>query len=135
MRYLIPSCLGVKKSRNLLSRDRKGALPHASGRSHECERGTHECVRYVVSLLLLASVCEGAIVLDRMAVIVGNHVIKTSDIDRDLRLTEFMNREPLNLGSEAKRRSAERLIDQEIIRMEIVTGGYRRPSEAEADAF
>lgn len=70
-----------------------------------------------------------------MAVIVGLHVIKASDIDRDLRLTEFMNREPLNLNREAKRRSAERLIDQEVIRMEIVTGGYRRPSDPEADAY
>ena len=65
----------------------------------------------------------------------GRHVIKTSDIVRDLRVTEFLNREPLDLGSAAKRKSAERLIDQEIIRQEIVTGGYRRPSEAEAEAF
>jgi peptidyl-prolyl cis-trans isomerase SurA len=75
------------------------------------------------------------VVIDRIAVIVGRHVIKTSDIVRDLRVTEFLNREPLDLGPEAKRKSAERLIDQEIIRQEIVTGGYRRPSEAEGEAF
>jgi len=34
-----------------------------------------------------------AVVLDRIAVIVGKHVIKTSDIDVDLRLTAFLNRE------------------------------------------
>jgi len=88
-----------------------------------------------VVLLFLVSALEGAVVIDRIAVIVGQHVIKASDIDRDLRLTEFMNREPLNLNREAKRRSAERLIDQEVIHMEILTGGYRRPSDAEADAF
>ena len=73
--------------------------------------------------------------MDRMAVIVGKHVIKTSDIVRDLRVTEFLNREPLELGSDAKRKSAERLIDQEIIRQEIVSGGYRRPSDEEGTAF
>jgi len=86
-------------------------------------------------LLILAGAAPDSVVIDRMAVIVGRHVIKTSDMLRDLRLTEFLNREPLELGAEAKRKSAERLIDQEIIRQEIVTGGYRRPSEAEGLAF
>jgi len=90
---------------------------------------------HVASLLLLAGMCQAAVVLDRIAVIVGKHVIKTSDIDRDLRLTEFLNRESLDLGSAARRRAAERLIDQEIIRQEIVTGQYKRPSDSEADAL
>jgi peptidyl-prolyl cis-trans isomerase SurA len=85
--------------------------------------------------LMLANAAQAGVVIDRIAVIVGRHVIKTSDIVRDLRVTELLNREPLDLGSAAKRKSAERLIDQEIIRQEIVTGGYRRPSEAEASAF
>ena len=90
---------------------------------------------FAASTLVSTLAVQAAKVIDRMAVIVGNHVIKASDIDRDLRLTEFMNREPLNLNAEAKRKSADRLIDQEVIRREIETGGYRRPSEAEADAF
>jgi peptidyl-prolyl cis-trans isomerase SurA len=88
-----------------------------------------------VLFLILASAQQSAAVIDRIAVIVGRHVIKTSDIVRDLRLTEFLNRESVNLGPEAKRKSAERLIDQEIIRQEIVTGGYRRPPEAEGQAY
>jgi hypothetical protein len=86
-------------------------------------------------LLLIASAVQGAHVIDRIAVIVGRHVIKTSDIARDLRVTEFLNGEPLDLSPGATRKSAERLIDQEILRQEIVTGGYRRPSETEAEAF
>ena len=88
-----------------------------------------------ILFLMLASTAPGAEVIDRMAVIVGRHVIKTSDILRDLRVTEFLNREPLELGAEAKKKSAERLIDQEIIRQEIVTGGYRRPSDEDGSAF
>jgi hypothetical protein len=73
-----------------------------------------------------------AVVLDRIAVIVGKRVIKTSDIDVDLRLTAFLNREPVRADSDNKRRSAERLIDQEIIRQEIISGGFRRPAESQA---
>jgi peptidyl-prolyl cis-trans isomerase SurA len=83
----------------------------------------------------VAGEAPGVEVIDRMAVIVGRHVIKTSDILRDLRVTEFLNREPLELGAEARRKSAERLIDQEIIRQEILTGGYRRPSDEDGEAF
>jgi len=85
--------------------------------------------------VMLASAAPGAEVIDRIAVIVGRHVIKTSDIARDLRLTDFLNREPLELSAEAKKNSAERLIDQEIIRQEIVTGGYRRPTDEDAESF
>ena len=71
-------------------------------------------------------------VLDRIAVIVGKRVIKTSDIDVDLRLTAFLNREPVRSDPENRHRSAERLIDQEIIRQEIISGGFRRPAESQA---
>ena len=83
-------------------------------------------------LLGMSALLSGAVVLDRIAVIAGKHVIKSSDIDRDIRLTDFLNRAPLNFSASAKREAAERLITQQIIRDEIVSGGYRRPPEAEA---
>jgi len=88
--------------------------------------------RTILALALAATFVSGAVVLDRIAVIVGKHVIKLSDIDRDLRVTDFLNRAPLDLSSQAKRQSAERLINQQIIRQEIVNSGYRRPGESEA---
>jgi hypothetical protein len=75
---------------------------------------------------------RAGVVLDRIAVIVGKRVIKTSDIDLDQRLTAFLNQEPVRPDSENRRRSAERLIDQEIIRQEIISGGFRRPAEDRA---
>jgi hypothetical protein len=86
-------------------------------------------------LLMMAGASSAVVVLDRMAVIVGKHVVKTSDIEWDLRVTEFLNREPLHFSPQAKRKSAERLIDQEIIRQEIVTGNYRRPPDSDAAAL
>jgi hypothetical protein len=86
-----------------------------------------------LSAMLTGVLLSGAaVVLDRIAVIAGTHVIKASDIDRDIRLTNFLNRAPLNLTPSAKREAAERLITQQIIRDEIVSGGYRRPPEFEA---
>jgi hypothetical protein len=75
------------------------------------------------------------VILNRIAVIVGKHAIKTSDIDLDQRLTAFLNRENVRSGSDDKRRAAERLIDQEIIRQEIISGGFRRPAESQAAAL
>jgi hypothetical protein len=83
--------------------------------------------------LALAGILSGATVIDRIAVVVSKHAIKLTDLQRDIRLTEFMNHEPPNLSSDAMRKSADRLIDQMIIRDEIDRGGYRRPSDSDAD--
>lgn len=86
-------------------------------------------------VLIVATAAHGVVVLDRMAVIIGKHVIKASDIDWDLRVTALLNRQTLDFSPQAKRQSAERLIDQEIIRQEIVTGNYRRPPDSDAAAL
>ncbi len=71
--------------------------------------------------------------MDRIAVVVGMRVVKSSDVERDLRVSEFMNREPLNLGADVKRKVAERLIDQELIRQEMMNGGYSNPADQDAN--
>ncbi len=89
-------------------------------------------MRGLLSIVGFSALLSAAVVLDRIAVVAANHVIKASDIDRDIRLTDFLNRAQLNFSASAKRESAERLITQQIIRDEIVSGGYRRPPESEA---
>jgi hypothetical protein len=91
-------------------------------------------MRRTVLLIAFAGMLAGSVVIDRIAVIVGKHAIKLSDIDRDLRVTGFLNREPLNMSSDARHKAAERLIDQVIIGDEIANGGYARPSSADVDA-
>ena len=92
-------------------------------------------MRRTLALAACLSVAQAAVVIDRVAVIVGKHVIKLSDTGRDLRLTEFLNRQPLDLSVAARRKSAERLIDQAIIHDELATGGYRRPADSDADTL
>lgn len=91
--------------------------------------------RLTTLLLLAATFLPAAVVLDRIAVVVGKKVIKTSEIERDLRLTQFLNREKIDLSVAARRKAAERLIDQSIIRDEVANGGYSRPTTADAAAL
>ena len=86
--------------------------------------------RLLLSFLLATA--ASAVVVDRIAVIVEKRVIKTSDIEREVRVTQFLNAEPLDLGTEARKQAAERLIDQAIIRREIEAGGYSMASEEDA---
>ena len=95
---------------------------------------------YVLHSLFIASVFflaapASAEIIDRIAVTVGKHAIKLSDIDRDLRVTSFLNREPLDLSSNARRAAAERLIDQALISDEIEEGGYARPGDSDVEAL
>lgn len=89
-------------------------------------------IGHVTFLWLVALQAPATVVLDRIAVVVGKLAIKSSDIDRDLRVTAFLNREPISFTAEAKRKAAERLIDQQIIRQEIATGDYPRASDKDA---
>jgi peptidyl-prolyl cis-trans isomerase SurA len=91
--------------------------------------------RRSILLLVLAGVAAGGVVIDRIAVVVGKHAIKLSDIERDLRVTQFQNREPLNLSVSNRKKAAERMIDQTIIADEMVSGAYQRPDPHDADAL
>jgi peptidyl-prolyl cis-trans isomerase SurA len=83
----------------------------------------------------LALLLSGSVVVDRVAVIVGKRVVKTSDIDRNARVSQFMNSEPLKLDQAERRKVADRLIDQELIRQEMMNGGYSPPTGQDVNAF
>lgn len=89
---------------------------------------------FVVLALALGDL-RGAVVIDRIAIIVDKRVIKLSDIQRDLRVTAFLNREPLRINPDTMHKSAERLIDQTLIAQEIARGGYASAPESNADAM
>ena len=82
---------------------------------------------------LLCACLAYPVIIDRIAVRVGNSIIKDSDIDRNLRVTDFLNDQPLNLKNEARREASKRLIDQVFIRREIQLGDYPRATWEEAD--
>jgi hypothetical protein len=79
-----------------------------------------------------AAVAAG--VIDRVAVVVGTQVITESEVLLEVRLTEFFNGQPLDLGADQRKAAAERLVDQQLIRNEMQIGGYPTPVESEGDA-
>ncbi|HEX4227146.1 MAG TPA: hypothetical protein VHZ07_00640 [Bryobacteraceae bacterium] len=85
----------------------------------------------VLALLSLAILAH-AVIIDRIAIVANANIIKQSDIERDVRVTEFLNREPLDLGPTAKKAAANRLIGQVFIRDEIQIGSYPRATLSDA---
>jgi len=66
--------------------------------------------------------------LDRIAVSVGHEVITEGDVILDLRVAAFLDRKPVDLGGAAKRKSAERLVDQLLILREALDSHVTLPS-------
>jgi hypothetical protein len=82
--------------------------------------------------LMACSLCASG-VIDRVAIVIGKTVITESELIDDLRLTEFINGQPLDLGPLARRDAAEHLVDQELIRREMQDGGFTPPTAAQED--
>jgi hypothetical protein len=72
-------------------------------------------------------------VVDRVAVVIDKKVITESEVIEDLRLTEFLSGQPLDLGPAARRADAEHMVDQEFLRKEMDNSGYVKPAESQAD--
>ena len=92
-------------------------------------------MRVLTLTSILAFSLTAGVVIDRITVVVNRHPLKASDIDRDIRITAFLNKEQPKFDADSKKKATERLIDQEIIRAQIETGAYRRATDAEAAAL
>ena len=75
---------------------------------------------------MAAAVPLGAVIVDRVAITVGNKVITESEIDLRIRLTAFEGDEKPDFSLAARRQAAERLIDQKLVEREMDIGRYPR---------
>jgi hypothetical protein len=75
-------------------------------------------------LPFMVNLALSGVLIDQIAIVVDQSIIKDSDIDRDIRVTEFLNHEPLNPNPAERKKAANRLIDQIFIRKEIEDGDY-----------
>jgi hypothetical protein len=87
--------------------------------------------RWSICAVVFSSLA-GAVLLDRIAVVVNNQPIKDSDIDRDLRVTEMLNGKPLDITAAARKQAASRLIDQALIRREMRVARYAEATPEQA---
>lgn len=89
-------------------------------------------MRALLVLLIGVGWCAAEVLIDQIAVVVGQSIIKDSDIERDIRVTEFLNNEPLRDGATEKKEAAAKLINQVFLRNEIRQGGYARATRKQA---
>ena len=78
--------------------------------------------------LAVAASPASAETLDRIAVSVGPDVITESQIILDLRVAAFLDQKSVDLSGEAKRKAADRLVDQLLILREAVDSHVTLPS-------
>jgi len=81
-------------------------------------------------VLLAAVSLAHAGVIDQIAAVVGKHAVKTSDIDRDLRVTQFLNGQPPDFSVAQQRAALQRLIDQELIRTDLAQAATSAPPDS-----
>ncbi len=86
----------------------------------------------IVCLLFMAASGE---IIDRVAVSVGKQVITSDQITDEIRVTAFLNRVPPVFSRPEKRKAADRLIEQTLIRREIDLSHYPLPTAEEAESM
>jgi hypothetical protein len=82
----------------------------------------------VLTLFVFVTLAAQAVIIDRIAIIEGNAIIKDSDIERDIRVNDLLNGEPVRLDLASRKQAANRLLEQNFIRREIRIGDYRTAS-------
>jgi len=88
--------------------------------------------RALLLSLLLTGVSHAEII-DRVVGTVGNQVITQSEVIRQTRIAAFLNDEPVDLSAASRRKTAERIIEQELIRREAQLSRYPQPESWEAE--
>jgi hypothetical protein len=80
-------------------------------------------------VLLLMPFAARTELLDRIAIIVDDSIVKDSDISCDIRLTQFLDNEPVRVDQTERKKSAQKLIDLTLLREESQNGGYQNATD------
>ncbi len=94
---------------------------------------SHSCAHIVVCLLLAAAGPARPEIIDRIAVSVDDQLITQSDLMREIRITAFINGEKPDFSAENKRKTAQRLIEQLLLRRDMELTRFPAPPESEVD--
>src|SRR2546425_1258481 len=74
----------------------------------------------------LATLPAPAVIVDRVAVSVGNRVITQSEVELRVRLSAFQNGVKPEITLAARKEAAGRLLDQKLVEREMNLGNYPR---------
>lgn len=82
------------------------------------------CEKAGLAVVLALAIRARAEIIDRIAVTVGDQVITETEIVGEIRVTAFLNGDPVDLSPVNRRAAAERLIEQKLVRREMELGRY-----------
>lgn len=88
---------------------------------------------FALAILLVFASSITAEIVDRIAVSVGNQVITESQILEEIRVAAFLSHEVPEVNAEQKRKAAERLIEQTLIRRDMEFSHYPAALASEAE--
>ncbi len=88
-------------------------------------------------LLLIALLVSPlrAEIIDRVAITAGQQVITELQIDEEMRVTAFLNREPVTRSPEARRAAADRLVEQLLVKREMELSHYPLPDAEDVNKY
>jgi hypothetical protein len=89
--------------------------------------------RTTIIWLLAGASLLPAEIIDRIAVSVGNQVITAGDLDREIRVTAFLNASAPDFAPESRRRTADLMVRQRLVRREVELARYPSPDAADVD--
>jgi len=72
-------------------------------------------------------------IIDRIAVSVGNQVITASDLEREIRVSAFLNHDKPDFSPEGRRKTAGRMVEQRLVRRELELSRYPVPDRSEVN--
>jgi hypothetical protein len=90
---------------------------------------------FPVFLLFLQFLSPSAVfseIIDKIVITVANQVITQSQIDDEIRVTAFLNREKVDLSADARKQAAARLVEQALIKREMDISHYPLPELSDA---
>src|SRR5689334_4252433 len=90
-------------------------------------------IRICLTSAFLGPLPVRADIIDRIAVSVGNRVITASDLDREIRVTAFLNGAKPDFSAANKRATAERMVEQKLIQRELENSRYPVPARTEVE--
>jgi len=88
----------------------------------------------LVLFLSIASCCQSA-VIDRLAITVGQQVITEQQLDEEIRVTAFLNREKILRTVDSRRAAADRLVQQLLVKREMDLSHYPLPDAEDVDKY
>jgi len=90
---------------------------------------------FPVFLLFLQFLSPSAVfseIIDKIVITVANQVITQSQIDDEIRVTAFLNREKVDLSADARKQADARLVEQALIKREMDISHYPLPELSDA---